>query len=102
VLAADLPFISAAAIDALRLAKGHDAAAIAVDESGQDQPLIGCYDTARLRTACPDVPSGMPMRSLLAELERTGAVHRLGLDGDRPATLDCDTPADLSRAEELA
>ncbi len=102
VLAADLPFISAAAIDTLRIAKGDDPAAIAIDESGHDQPLIGCYDTVRLRAVCPDVPSGVPMRSLLAELEQAGAIHRLALSGARPATLDCDTPADLRRAEELA
>jgi len=102
VLAADLPFISSAAIDALRLAKGDDPAAIAIDGTGRDQPLIGCFDTARLRAVFPDVPSGVPMRSLLAALEQTGPIHRLGLGGDRPATLDCDTPADLSRAEELA
>jgi molybdopterin-guanine dinucleotide biosynthesis protein A len=102
VLAADLPFITAAAVEALLSGRGDAAAAIAVDESGRDQPLIGCYDRARLAGAVPPDPPGASMRSLLADLEHSRPLERLRLGGDPPVTWDCDTADDLSRAQELA
>jgi molybdopterin-guanine dinucleotide biosynthesis protein A len=111
VLAADLPFITAAAVEKLVAARGDAAAAIAVDDDGRDQPLIGCYDAERLRAALPVDPIGASMRSLLSVLAALGALRALGalgalvrvtLGGEPPITLDCDTADDLTRARELA
>jgi molybdopterin-guanine dinucleotide biosynthesis protein A len=102
VLAADLPFITAAAVDQLVTASGGVAAVIAIDEDGRDQPLIACFDTDALRAALPAEPQGTSMRSLVSELASHGSIIRLGLDGDPPVTWDCDTAADLARAHELA
>lgn len=102
VLAADLPFVTADAVEALRHGIGPAAAAIAVDESGRDQPLIGCYDVGRLRRTLPLEPQGTSMRSLLRDLAGAGPIERLSLGGDPPVTWDCDTDADVSRARELA
>jgi molybdopterin-guanine dinucleotide biosynthesis protein A len=102
VLAADLPFITADAIAVLRETRGDAAAAIAIDDSGRDQPLVGCYATASLRTALPADPNGASMRSLLQAIEAVGPIVRVVLAGDPPVTWDCDTPADLHRAQELA
>jgi molybdopterin-guanine dinucleotide biosynthesis protein A len=102
VLAADLPFISAAAVEALVVARGAAPASIAVDASGHDQPLIGCYDTALLRAALPTVTRDASMRAVLRTLEDGGTLARLTMSSDPPATLDCDTIDDLHRAEELA
>lgn len=101
VLAADLPFITAAAVDRLLIARGA-AAAVAGDDDGHDQPLIACYDTAALREAMPDEPQGASMRSLLRRLEANAAITRIALGGEPPVTWDCDTAADLTRAQELA
>jgi molybdopterin-guanine dinucleotide biosynthesis protein A len=102
VLAADLPFITASAIQSLLQSKGDAVAAIAVDDEGYDQPLIACYDTARLRNALPTDPNGAAMRVVLAGLSAVGPVARTNLGGAPAATMDCDTAADLSRAQELA
>jgi molybdopterin-guanine dinucleotide biosynthesis protein A len=102
VLAADLPFITAAAVAALVQARGDAAAALAIDETGREQPLIGCYDRSSLIAALPANPHGASMRSLLKQLAGIGTVKRLDLGGDPPVVLDCDTAADLSRAQELA
>jgi molybdopterin-guanine dinucleotide biosynthesis protein A len=100
VLAADLPFLSRAAVETLLAAKGAAAAAIAVDETGRDQPLISCYDTASLRAALPPDSNGASMRALVRDL--VGRLERICLGGDPPVTWDCDTAADLARARELA
>jgi molybdopterin-guanine dinucleotide biosynthesis protein A len=100
VLAADLPFLTGAAIETLVAARGSAAAAIAVDECGLDQPLMGCYDTTRLRAALPTDPNAASMRGLLHGLN--GPLERVSLGGDPPVTWDCDTAADLSRARERA
>jgi molybdopterin-guanine dinucleotide biosynthesis protein A len=100
VLAADLPFVTLTAVDQLVRGKANAAAAIAVDETGRDQPLLACYDTARLRGAMPAESQNAPMRAVLAELA-AGEIVRLSLGGTPPVTWDCDTAADLSRAQEL-
>jgi molybdopterin-guanine dinucleotide biosynthesis protein A len=100
VLAADLPFITLTAVDQLVRGKANAAAAIAVDETGRDQPLLGCYATARLREAMPAESHHAPMRTVLAELA-AGEIVRLSLGGTPPVTWDCDTAADLTRAQEL-
>jgi molybdopterin-guanine dinucleotide biosynthesis protein A len=102
VLAADLPFVTMAAVDQLVAAIGDAAAVIAVDDAGHDQPLIACFATDALRAALPAEPHGASMRSLLSELATQDAIIRLDLGGDPPVTWDCDTAADLTRAQELA
>lgn len=101
VLAADLPFVTPAAIKALVRAKADAAAAIAVDDTGRDQPLLACYDTELLRAAMPVEPQNAPMRLVFGELHG-GGIERLSLGGSPPVTWDCDTAADLTRAQELA
>jgi molybdopterin-guanine dinucleotide biosynthesis protein A len=102
VLAADLPFVTAPAIDQLVAARGDAVAALAVDADGRDQPLVGCYDVAALRAALPDIATGASMRSVLTRLEAAGRIERRDLGGHPPVTWDCDTTADLIRAQELA
>jgi molybdopterin-guanine dinucleotide biosynthesis protein A len=102
VLAADLPFITPAAVDALVAGRTDAVAAIAVDQSGRDQPLLACYDAAALWDALPSDPQGASMRLLLETLAAAGRIERLTLGGDPPVTWDLDTAADLSRAQELA
>jgi molybdopterin-guanine dinucleotide biosynthesis protein A len=102
VLAADLPFITGAAVDQLVGERGQSVAAIAIDEGGRDQPLVGCYDTARLRAALPADPQGASMRAMLHQLASGRPLARVALGGDPPVIWDCDTAADLSRAQELA
>jgi molybdopterin-guanine dinucleotide biosynthesis protein A len=102
VLAADLPFITAAAVDQLAATSSGTVATLAVDDEGRDQPLIGCYDTAALRVAMPDDPRNASMRSVLHALSATGHVKRLTLGGEPPVAWDCDTAEDLTRAQELA
>jgi molybdopterin-guanine dinucleotide biosynthesis protein A len=102
VLAADLPFITAGGVAQLLRVRRNAAAVIAVDGEGHDQPLLALYDTARLRAAMPDEPQGASMRSVLRRLDVDGVITRIDLGGDPPATWDCDTAADLNRAEELA
>ncbi|MBV9488073.1 MAG: NTP transferase domain-containing protein [Frankiaceae bacterium] len=101
VLAADLPFVTAAAIDDLISARGDARAAIAVDAGGRDQPLLGCYDAHALRAALPSDADGASMRTVTAMLDAAGEVRRVDLGGDPPVCADCDTPLDLVRAREL-
>jgi molybdopterin-guanine dinucleotide biosynthesis protein A len=101
VLAADLPFITSTAVEQLVRSNAQLAGVLAVDDSGRDQPLVACYDSERLRAAMPAEPQNAPMRLILAELA-SGGLHRISLGGDPPVTWDCDTAADLTRAQELA
>jgi molybdopterin-guanine dinucleotide biosynthesis protein A len=102
VLAADLPFVTADAVAQLVAARRETSAAVAVDEDGHEQPLLACYVSDLLRDAMPHQPSGAAMRPLLGRLRSTGSVTQVRLGGNPPATVDCDTTADLSRIRELA
>ena len=97
VLAADLPFLTAALLDELRARLTGDGVLV-VDDTGQDQPLLGVWSTAALRSAVAAAPAGpTSMRRVLAPL----AVRRLRPavpEGQLPPWTDCDTPADLARA----
>jgi molybdenum cofactor guanylyltransferase len=98
VLAADLPFVTAAHVEQL-LAALDGAAAVAVDGDGRDQPLLAAYDVAALRAALPADVSGAPMRVLLARLS---PVRRVALAGEPAPWFDCDEPADLEAARARA
>jgi molybdopterin-guanine dinucleotide biosynthesis protein A len=102
VLAADLPFVTAAAVGRLVDARGDAPAAIAIDADGRDQPLLACYDTTLLRRAIPRDASNAAMREVVRAMAADGELRRIDLGGDPPVTWDCDTPMDLTRAEELA
>ena len=102
LLAADLPFVTSDAVSELIGARGTASAVIAVDEDERDQPLLGCYATAALADALPATADGASLRELIRRIESRGEVRRLHLSGKIPVTLDCDTPADITRAQELA
>jgi molybdopterin-guanine dinucleotide biosynthesis protein A len=108
VLAADLPFLTAAALTTLRTAlttaPDTAAAALPVDEAERDQLLCSVWWTAGLRTAVAAVgdPSGISVRALVAAAEpvvRVAAPGDGAPDGVPPPWFDCDTPDDLARAE---
>lgn len=104
VLAADQPFLTAAAIAALRARRAADGAGVAfpVDGSGRDQPLCSVWKAEVLRAALEAVgdPAGVPVRRLTEAAGRVTRVAGLGGDGSRPPPwFDCDTPDDLARAE---
>lgn len=102
VVASDLPFVTAGAVDSLVRMMDDAIAAMAIDHNGRDQPLLACYDRRALATAIPSQPHEKSMRSLLDALGADGAVRRIDLGGEPPVTLDCDTADDLSHARELA
>jgi molybdopterin-guanine dinucleotide biosynthesis protein A len=123
VLAADLPFITAADLGRLLAAargtsgfasvescdvranggqmrgvQDSDVAdcAVLVDPSGYWQPLAAVWRTPALRAAMPAVSVGTPMKTLFA-----GRRVR-GLPGSSRTCLDCDSPTDLAAARALA
>jgi molybdopterin-guanine dinucleotide biosynthesis protein A len=100
VLAADLPFLREAHIGALRAAAAGHHGAILADSAGRPQWLAGCWRTATLRHAAADY-QGTTLRGLLGPLVPV-LVNLALAPGEPPPWLDCDTPADLRRARELA
>jgi len=100
VLAADLPFLTPAAIDALRAAL-RTGAAVAVDGAGRDQTLCAAWRAPALRLALDAVgaPAGAAMRRLVAACPD---VVRVPLAGDPPPWFDCDSADDLAQARRWA
>jgi molybdopterin-guanine dinucleotide biosynthesis protein A len=97
VLAADLPFVTAAHVEEL-VAAVRGRSAVAVDGDGREQPLLAAYDTLALRAALPEDVEGAPMRVVLERLER----DRVQLTGEPEPWFDCDVPADLETARARA
>ena len=99
VLAADLPFLTAATVDALRAACTGDGAVL-VDADGRDQYLAGVWRVAALRRALADFgePAGGSMRQLVGGLA-VARVTVAGGSGVPEPWFDCDDPSDLERAE---
>jgi molybdopterin-guanine dinucleotide biosynthesis protein A len=100
VLAGDLPFLTAELIGQLRGGLRGDGILV-VDDGNRDQLLLGVWRTAPLRAAVTASRGPVPLRRVVGPL----AVDRLRpvADPDRPPPwLDCDTPADLSRARQMA
>lgn len=105
VLAADLPFFRAQTLRSLLLC-GRDAAssaspssgAILVDADGRPQWLAGCWRTRALITALA-THRGSTLGGLLAPLRPVELRVDLGT-GEPPPWLDCDTPADIQRAQK--
>jgi molybdopterin-guanine dinucleotide biosynthesis protein A len=100
VLAADLPFLTSGLIRSLRERLTGDGVLV-VDDTGQDQLLLGVWRTAVLRAAVAGVSGPTSMRKVLSPL----AVRRyrpLVDPGMPPPWTDCDTPAELARARSAA
>jgi molybdopterin-guanine dinucleotide biosynthesis protein A len=100
VLAGDLPFLTARLIADLRARLSRDGVLV-LDESGREQLLLGVWRTAPLRAAVSAVGQPTSMRKVLAPL----SADRWRPDvpaGTAPPWLDCDTPADLARARQVA
>jgi molybdopterin-guanine dinucleotide biosynthesis protein A len=93
LLAADLPFFTAAATDRLVAATGKTGAVL-TDSSGREQWLASAWRTDILRAA--DLRPAGSLKAALAPLRPT---H---VPADGYEVLDCDTPDDLARARELA
>lgn len=108
LLAADLPLLTAGAVRRLRSAAatpGRDGA-VFVDDTGRPQWLCGLWRTAALRAGLAELPggpggdrAGLPLRGLLGSV-RAARVPATG--PGPPPWWDCDTEADVHRAEELA
>lgn len=95
VVAGDHPF-AAAALPGLLGACGRADAAIGVDSSGRDQPLLAAYRTGPLRAAIGAQAHGRSVRSVVSQL----TVVRVPLDA--AWCLDVDTAADLAAARAMA
>lgn len=106
LLAADLPLLTADAVRELRSTLARSAAdgAVYLDDSGRHQSLCGVWRVAPLRRAVRRLAAardgtltGTSMRALLAELTVLGVSWQ---GAGPPPWFDCDTDADLRRAEE--
>src|SRR3954464_361005 len=100
VLAGDLPFLTPGLIRALRERLTGDGVLV-VDDTGQDQLLLGVWRTAVLRTAVAGVSGPTSMRKVLSPL----AVRRYRPPvepGMPPPWTDRHTPAELARARQAA
>jgi molybdopterin-guanine dinucleotide biosynthesis protein A len=101
LLAADLPLLTAEAIHRLRRAADVPAldGAVYVDNDGRPQWLCGVWRVSALRrrlAALGDL-AGVPLHTLLGDL-RAGYLAATGYGP--PPWWDCDTGADIRRAEE--
>jgi molybdopterin-guanine dinucleotide biosynthesis protein A len=100
LLAGDLPFLTAELVAQLRALLTGDGALV-VDDGGREQWLLGVWRTDALRAATRSATGPTSLRKVLAPL----APARLRppvTPGQPPPWLDCDTPADLSRARAAA
>jgi molybdopterin-guanine dinucleotide biosynthesis protein A len=96
VLAADLPFLRAADVDALRRSAAGRPGAVLVDADERPQWLAGVWRTADLRAALAAY-RGASLRGLMEPL---GPVH-VRAAGERPAWYDCDTRSDVEAASRM-
>jgi molybdopterin-guanine dinucleotide biosynthesis protein A len=101
VLAGDLPFLTAGAIERLceALTRTGAHAAFYRDAEGRRQLLCGVWWESALRAALPERVAGAPMRALVAGLAVADVEHS---GATPPPWYDCDTPEDLATAETLA
>jgi molybdopterin-guanine dinucleotide biosynthesis protein A len=103
VLAADLPLLSASAVDRLVAAIGDGDGAVYVDGSGRHQWLCGAWRADALRRRVAEFAAAGPLagrslRDLFAPL-RVAAVSAAA--GEPPPWYDCDTPAAVAEAESF-
>jgi molybdopterin-guanine dinucleotide biosynthesis protein A len=97
LLAADLPFLDPATVDAVLAGLTRDGAVLA-DESGHDQYLCSAWRTGALRAADLSVPR---LKDVVAQLRVDRLTVSVAPGSPRPWE-DCDTPSDLARAREIA
>src|SRR3954452_12043385 len=110
VLAAVLPFVTPALVTGLRERLTGDGVLV-VDEAGRDQLLLGVWRTETLRRASSGARPHSPLRAVLAPLAPRRASppppaarrYRPPVEPGAPAPwTDCDTPAELARAQAAA
>lgn len=102
VLAADLPFLTSAAIDALVAELDGDAdadGALCVDETGRGQYLLGAWRVEAIRRVLAGLAPlpGRAMRELLPSMRVRRVALPIPADAPAPWT-DIDTPDDLRQA----
>lgn len=98
LLAGDLPFLTRAAVDALREAAAGRPGAVLVDADAREQWLLGVWDGRALREAVRSY-RGSAVRGLLAPLGPRRV--RLAVPEEGPAPwFDCDTADDVTAARE--
>ena len=103
VLSADLPFLTAGVLDALRSAIDDESdAAVLLDGEGRSQWLCAVWHLPSLRRRLAAVGdlSGAAMRDLVAGA--TIRPHAWDGESGPPPWFDCDTDQDIRRAEEWA
>lgn len=96
VLAADLPFLRAEHVHALRREACGRAGAVLADAGGRPQWLAGVWHTDGLRAALAAY-DGDSLRGLMGPLDPV----RVRPAGERPAWYDCDTPSDVETASRM-
>jgi molybdenum cofactor guanylyltransferase len=97
VLAADLPFLTAAHVDELRWCARGGPGAILVDAGERPQWLTGVWRVADLSAALREY-RGRSLRGLMEPLDPV----RVRLpDEERPAWYDCDTRTDVETASRM-
>ena len=94
VVAADLPFVTAAVVRALVDA----APATALDDEGREQYLLGAFPSAALRAALPDDATG----ARVGDVVRSLAPQGIQFDEQPPPWWDCDTAEQLEQARRWA
>jgi molybdopterin-guanine dinucleotide biosynthesis protein A len=98
VLAADLPFVGAAVDPLLTAAASSEMdGAMLIDGSGRDQPLAAVYRSDAIRRRLASI--GSPVDVAVRDLVRSMRLVRVRSDD---ASLDCDTWADVRRADARA
>jgi molybdopterin-guanine dinucleotide biosynthesis protein A len=108
VLAADLPFLRAGPLTALMRAArggaapggGTAAGAVLLDDGGQAQWLISCWQYGPLRAGL-DVYGGRSLRGLFCALRPVRLSWPRAGD-EPPPWLDCDTPEAVGQAQAWA
>ena len=98
LVAADLPFLTADVLDVL-LTSTQTGGAVAVDEVGRPQWLLGVWRASALRSAMPAQTHGARLGPVLAAVQPR---HVVLPPGERPPWFDCDTMADVATARVLA
>ena len=99
IVAADLPLLSAEAVDLLLTStSAARSGAVFVDDGGQPQWLCGAWWESALRRNLEAIgdPGGLSMRQLVRGL----TVTHVWFHGTPPPWIDCDTDDDVRRAEE--
>ena len=96
LLATDLPFLTAAHLTALVMARPQAVGVVAADTAGHSQWLTSCWHTSVLKSALTAY-GGNSLHGVLEPLN-PATIRLEATVGDPPPWLDCDTPDDLATA----